>query len=372
MKTKIVLFFLLPALGLGLAWAQDGVAPSLVKGKVLLLASERCLEGDIEQVGDQYRVRRGTGETWMPVRQALRLCKDWQDALEYMKSRANLADADERLRLVRWCLLHNLREQALAEAERAMEIRPSDPQAKHWVDALRRSTIGAPASAVAPASGTTKNQQKPAQLDLNADSVITFTTRVQPILMNTCASCHLNGKGGAFQLTRAYEAGAKLAAQRNLAAVLAQINVEAPAASPFLVKAVSAHDPVTNTPPLASRQAIPFRIIQEWVEQMLAGNPHLKTNTSLVAQSAPPARLGQDTFAAAQPLPPLTPPAGLKNPAPSKTIDRIVENGPAVNYPTTPAPALLPATVQQAQPLTAGHSEDVCDPAEFNRLNHGK
>jgi len=317
-------------MGAGRRWS------SFCQGKVLLLATERCLEGDIEQVGDQYRIRRGAGETWMPVRQGLRLCKDWNEALEYMKGRANLADADERLRLMRWCMLHNLREQALAEAERAMEIRPSDPQAKHWVDVLRRSNLGAYPSAVLPASGTEKPKQKPPQLDLNADSVITFTTRVQPILMNACASCHLNGKGGAFQLTRAYEAGAKVAAQRNLAAVLAQINVETPAASPFLVKAVSAHDGLSSNPPLASRQAIPFRILQEWVEQTLATNPHLKTNSAPVAQAAPPARLSSDTFAAAQALPPVVAPAAPMSPNASKTPDRIAENGATAKYPTSP------------------------------------
>src|SRR5437867_2627894 len=107
MKTKIGILLLVPALGLGLALAQESAPPALEKGKVLLLPSERGIEGEIEKVGDQYRIRRGTGETWLPISQTLRLCKDWQDAYEYMKARANLADPDERLRLIRWCHLHN-------------------------------------------------------------------------------------------------------------------------------------------------------------------------------------------------------------------------------------------------------------------------
>src|SRR5437763_620082 len=55
-------------------------------------------------------------------------------------------------------------------------------------------------------------------VELSADALGMFTTRVQPILMNTCASCHASGKGGAFTLTRAYDGGAaaRRATQQNV------------------------------------------------------------------------------------------------------------------------------------------------------------
>lgn len=373
MNTKIGLLLLLPAIGLSSVWAQQASAPSLDKGKVLLLTSERCLDGDIEKVGDQYRIRRGTAETWVPVRQGLRLCKDWQEAYEHMKARANLADADERLRLARWCHLHDLTEQALAEAKLALEMRPKDPVANQWVQMLERGQATSKGGNVIQASGA--NPIKPTAVDLNADSVTMFTTRVQPILMNVCANCHTAGRGGAFQLTHSFGGGAKASTQRNLAAVLAQINVDQPAVSPLLVKAISAHDGVSSAPPLPSRQAVPFRALQMWVEQTMASNPHLRKNSpDALAQAAPPKRL-PETVAIAPLLPPSPP--GAK-PVVSKNVTRFPENpAPKTESKTTglASPSRLPTAVQQVEalsPLAGPNPDDPFDPGEFNRQNHSK
>src|SRR5262245_41306755 len=60
---------------------QDGTDGAARKaGKVLILPSERCMEGDIERLGEQYRIRRGSSEVWLPAEKALRLCADWDDA----------------------------------------------------------------------------------------------------------------------------------------------------------------------------------------------------------------------------------------------------------------------------------------------------
>src|SRR5262245_31990723 len=93
-------------------------------GKVLLLENDRLLEGDIERIGDQYRIRRGAGELWIPVARAKRLCKDLDDVYLHMQSQSNLGDPDERLRLARWCQLNGLREKALMEARIAQQMRP--------------------------------------------------------------------------------------------------------------------------------------------------------------------------------------------------------------------------------------------------------
>src|SRR5437879_227562 len=100
MKTIIALLLAAAGLTTGTQHlaAQDATAPPTT-GKVLLLTSERLLEGDIERIGDRYRIRRGLSEVWIPADKGLRLCVDVQEAYALMKSRANLADADERLRL---------------------------------------------------------------------------------------------------------------------------------------------------------------------------------------------------------------------------------------------------------------------------------
>src|SRR5262249_25634361 len=79
---------------------SDAPETSPLKGRVLLLLNERIFEGDIEKVGQRYCMRRPAGgETWLPCNQAVRLCASREDAFQYLRSQANLDDADERLRL---------------------------------------------------------------------------------------------------------------------------------------------------------------------------------------------------------------------------------------------------------------------------------
>src|SRR5215510_2445544 len=123
MKTtfRLVLCALLAAAGR--APRAAGQEPP-ASGKVLVLDNDRTLEGEVERVGEQYRVRRSLGVTWVPAERVQRLCASKEDALAFLRRRANLADPDERLRLARWCHLQGLRDQALVEVKAAVELRP--------------------------------------------------------------------------------------------------------------------------------------------------------------------------------------------------------------------------------------------------------
>jgi len=103
MNTLFLLSFSLVAL-LGAeepAPASVPVKPA-IKGKVLLLENDRVLEGDIELVGDRYKIKRTIGETWLPTNNVVKLCPSMDDAYMFLRSRTNLDDADERLKLVSW------------------------------------------------------------------------------------------------------------------------------------------------------------------------------------------------------------------------------------------------------------------------------
>ena len=170
--------------------------------------------------------------------------------------------------------------------------------------------------------------------ELNTESLGLFVTKVQPILMNACASCHATGRGGAFKLARA--AGTATASQRtvqqNLAAVLAQVNLEQPQTSPLLVKAINVHGDA-GQPPLKGRQVAAFHTLESWVRQTAAKNPHLR---------------GQ----LARPTPP--PPAAEAKPEVAQPEAR--STGWAVEVKEKPAGKPKPA--------------DPFDPAAFNRQMH--
>src|SRR5262249_36507376 len=163
-------------------------------GHVLVLDNERILEGDIERIGEQYRVRRTVGELWVPGNKALALCGSRQEAYEFLRGRANLQDADERLRLARWCHVQELHAQALVEVEPAVPLRPNHPETKRSRASLQQSAASPP-----PAQSTEtppEPDSPPASpVDLSTESLALFAPRVQPILMNACANCHATGRG---------------------------------------------------------------------------------------------------------------------------------------------------------------------------------
>ena len=240
-----------------------------ITGKILVLDNERTLEGDIERIGQQYRIRRPLGELWVRAEQTLRLCQTREEAYTFLRSRANLLDPDERLRLARWCHLQGLRRQALEEAAAAVELRPSHGESRRLLCSLQRAaalTTTAQAVKLQNEEESAPHSQPP---ELSTESLSLFLSRVQPILMNACANCHATGRGGTFKLIRTYETGliGRKTTQQNLAAVLAQVNKELPSASPLLTKAVSIHGKSGDMaqPPLKNREAAAYRSLEDWL-----------------------------------------------------------------------------------------------------------
>ena len=90
--------------------------------------------------------------------------------------------------------------------------------------------------------------------------------------MNKCVACHADGS---FRLDRVSIGGQQVASRNNMNMVLAYLDVEKPAQSPLLVKAVEAHGGATLAP-LKDRKEVPAQILQDWIEQTIALNPSVK------------------------------------------------------------------------------------------------
>jgi hypothetical protein len=276
----------LVAAAAGVMVRAAGLPEARTKGRVLVLVNERTLEGDILQIGSDYRIRRAVGESWVPGNKVLRLCVDWKEAYVYLKMRANEADPDERIRLARWCQLHGLHEQALGEADAAVKLRPTNAEARRLQNLLRRAVATTQAARSSPLPVAPPPSPLPA-VDLNTESLSLFATRVQPILMNACASCHASNYRGEFHLLRSpYGSINQRATRHNLAAAVAQVDKQRPEMSPLLIKAVSMHGN-TRQVPLKGRQSAAFRNLQNWVETTLASNPHLAAAAARTAVGWP-------------------------------------------------------------------------------------
>lgn len=325
------------------------------KGKVLLLKNGHAMEGDIERLGTQFCIRHGTSEVWLNADKTVRLCTDWNDAYNYVQTLIKPDDANDRVKLARWCHLHKLTDKALEQARKALELQPGNAEAKLIVTTLERSIQASPKPAIPLSSPVVTAPKADATVDVASETLVNFMTRVQPILMNTCASCHSTNTAGSFRLERVGEGAQKAASQRNLAALLPHVDLERPASSPLLVRATTAHGGAAH-PALASRDAKPLQTIQQWIEQTAAKNPHLKSDRVLaktLVKGEPTTFATQGAVVRAVPpepkakTPAKTPPS--KTPVVGSTAD------------PTPRPQMQPVRVEP----------DEYDPAIFNRHFHG-
>jgi hypothetical protein len=339
-KIRLVLGILALAAGMNLRAAEP---PSPI-GHILLLDNERTLEGDIERVGDQFRIRHAVGETWVPTTKAMALCADLKDAYAFLRRRANLDDPGERLKLARWCQSHDLLEQALAEAEAAIALRPELKDAQRLARVLHQPS---PEASKPAAPNPMESEAAPSPpVVLPAEAANQFTTRIQPILMNACASCHANGQGGSFKLLRVFEHGSleRKTTQQNLTAVLGQLNLEQAEKSPILTKATSVHGAMSQAP-LTGRQTSAYHALEGWVK------------TAVATQSTPRESTVQ--------------PAAEGQPRAEKTSVEKVEKPPAEKTTAEAAPTSKsnefssekrnPAPKEPADPF---------DPAIFNKKMH--
>lgn len=366
MHYMIGLLVLGPALAVGQGVGPVESGSASAAGKVLVLDNGRTLDGDIERHGQQYRIRRQVGEVWVPANPEMKLCGSWEEAYDFMAARANLLDPDERLRLARWCHLHGMRQQAFTEVTAAVKMRPKHAESLHLLTVLDCALKMEHDKQVA-SKPSLPQAAPPPPSDISSDSVALFATRVQPVLMNTCVSCHCSGKGGDFQLYRSYHGGTQAATQKNLAVVLAQVDADHPILSPLLIKAVSAHGN-SGQAPIKSRHSEPYRALQEWVDHLLVNNPHLQKNAYASLPQKAKTVVGEPTVI--QSVSTLPPPV----PSASRGSTPIPGPAPAANPEQVPAavPTLLPrdSAFSTGQPVPLPEPVDEFDAAIFNRQMH--
>ncbi len=278
MKTNAINLMLVAALA---GWDGTSVRaaeapPSSSPGKVLILKNEFTMEGDIERVENRYRVRGKGGETWVPADRVRAVVPTLSDAYAYLRKRINLDDADERLWLARWCFTNNLHDRGMSELQTAARLRPEHAETRrlllYWQQAVSKPVKPTESASAKP---STETEELP-PVEVTTDSLGLFVTRVQPILMNACARCHASGRGGDFHLTQVYDDGIgnRRSMEKNLAAVIKQVDLNRPQASRFLVKAISDHAHAGQAP-IRDRQAPPYRALEQWVKLTVANNPHL-------------------------------------------------------------------------------------------------
>jgi hypothetical protein len=344
--------------------ARAAPASASTGEQVLLLKNEHTMIGAISRDEDgNYVVRRERGATTLSAEQVWKLCDSLEVALQFLRAQTNLNDADERMRLCDWCRNHDLKALALEEVRAAARLRPGDKRIKRILE-LMIATQGQKT----PTAPRPTEPPPVAPIDLTDDALCRFATHIQPILMNTCASCHIGERGGNFHLVRTY--GATLenrrTLQQNLTAVLAQVNLRNPASSPLLLKGVSIHALGMTQAPWRSRAAKTYLDVEQWVRLTVANNPQLLGGEPGPSVASPevqaplppagPAVWGADKVP--MPTPPAPPTASVTATVPVKDVP-----------PAKPEVQKTEFASPSAQPETPATSDPV-DPDAFNRQYH--
>jgi hypothetical protein len=330
--------------------------PMPSSGHVLVFENGGVLEGEVERVGERFRIRGAIGETWIPAKGVLGVAADREAAFQLMKQRAKPNDPKEHGRLARWCQSQGLKARAVEEAEAALAMKPEDRSFRYLRDQMK-AFAAMPQAPSAPAvpMATHPVAADNSAIDVNPESLGLFVAKVQPILMNACAKCHTGESAGKFHLVRSETPDNPKAMHANLSAVSAMIDRQQPAASLLLVKSVTVHGEMGG-PPLKDRQTAAYKHLENWVK--------LATENSQMT-ATPPAPLAPAVMADAQPLPPnrsntFASDADVKTAAaPAKPSD------PPLIPPNPPPPALPKA-------LPPPVLSDPFDPAIFNQANGPK
>lgn len=203
---------------------------------------------------------------------------------------------------------------------------------------------------------------------VSAESLHEFTVRVQPLLMNYCATagCHGPRPASTFHLERVYlnERTDPRTIRTNLHAVLKIVDRDNPTKSPLLNVPITAHGS-GKKPIFTNHNAEHYRALAGWTARVAAirapaampAAADVATTLNTLQQRLP---IAPPT---ASPSAPATPDDALNSAVPLGTADGAAPIG--ANSPAAPAPPLISSPPSSATPRATGI--DPFDAEVFNR-----
>ncbi|NLE36895.1 MAG: hypothetical protein GX621_02610 [Pirellulaceae bacterium] len=239
---------------------------------VVVLHGGQVFAGRVTRAGDIYHVVLSNGEIRLRANQVAFHCESLQEAYQRRRETIRAGHVESHLEMARWCRHNGLFDEGLRELGDAAAVDPGNP----WIPHLERSLRAAaqhyetpelgdePAKALGPTSSDLDRMVR----QLSPQSVAAFTSAVQPLLLNSCATggCHGPNSESQFRLMRGREGGSpsRRVTQRNLHATLEWIDHEQPEASPLLTEAIRAHGKAGQAA-FTDKDAMKFRQIAQWV-----------------------------------------------------------------------------------------------------------
>jgi hypothetical protein len=218
---------------------------------ILVLVDGQVMAGSFIPRPDGYDVQVAGGRLYVESSRVRFVANDLNHAYQLMRSAHSKLTPEIHMEIARWCLNNHMPEQAKREVLDALKFDPNRADGRRMLQALTADVQSGEAPTAG--SGVTEfsraaDLSRPAGemrslAGLSRSVAQDFTRHVQPLLMNKCASAGCHGGTGktGFQLVSAHRGTNPLIAERNLAAVLSQIDLSDPELSPILAVTAGAH-----------------------------------------------------------------------------------------------------------------------------------
>ena len=216
--------------------------------RMLLLHNGRVVKGIVRQSAAGYNVNVSGGQLVFPLDQVRLEGADLEDLYRQQRDSLPEQTAAAHIALARWCLTNGLPDFSRKELRNALKLEPDSTVAKNMLERIndqQLATKDVPAVTKQNGQFSFLGDAKPgippeALGSLPREAASEYMSKVQPLLVNRCATagCHGPGSGNSFELVRAKlgKAPPKSYSERNLAAVLERIDRERPLSSSLLTK----------------------------------------------------------------------------------------------------------------------------------------
>lgn len=261
---------MLPALA---APPGDGTLELAPSAGVCVLKNGQAISGNVTRAGDYLIVTRGTqSELRLAVKDVEFVSTDLDEAYRRKSAALPKEKLEPHLDLAEWCLRNDMPAQATQEWLMALRLDAEHPRVVAFEQRLRfyaeRTTK--PESSHSSTPALSPDDLDKFTRELPKGVVEKFAATVQPILLNRCATGGCHGPSSQAELKLFRPAQGLVAnrrfTQRNLYAVLQQIDRENAERSPLLVKPQERHG--GGAGPVFDKQSqLQLEQLANWVRQ---------------------------------------------------------------------------------------------------------
>ncbi len=297
---RLMSFSSLIAVALGSWWvacSAEEPAKTAPPPDLLVLRGGEVIGGRVAREGDSYRVTLSDGELRIHSRDVEVVCHTIDEAYTVKRSRLALGRADDHLDLADWCLRQKLPGNAAKEIAAAMALDPKNARAD-FLDRRLQQFLATPVTP--PTEKNTADVHRVTNEDLDrlvrglpGNSVENFTSSIQPLLMNSCATsgCHGPGSKSSYVIIRIPNdrTGNRRLTQRNLQSTVQNLDYQNPQQSKLLVAASRPHGTAASA--IFDPQTAKYRQLYNWialVTQKAPGTPDVPEPPATIGVAGQP------------------------------------------------------------------------------------